>query len=54
MEFSEGTSIGHIRTDLQPVIVEFGRPAVIVTQAIHGGERLGTTTSTAVSLLSRT
>jgi L-asparaginase type I len=37
----EGTGVGHIRTDLQSVVAQFKRPAVISTQTIHGGERLG-------------
>jgi L-asparaginase type I len=37
----EGTGIGHIRTDLQPVIAQFGKPVVISTQALYGGEQLG-------------
>jgi L-asparaginase type I len=37
----EGTGIGHIRTDLQPVIVQFCNPVVISTQAVYGGEQLG-------------
>ena len=37
----EGTGVGHIRTDLQPVVEQFGRPVVLCTQAIYGGERLG-------------
>lgn len=37
----EGTGIGHIRTDLQRVVADFGRPLVVTTQAIYGGERLG-------------
>ena len=37
----EGTGVGHIRTDLQPVIRQFGKPAVVSTQAIYGGECLG-------------
>jgi glutamyl-tRNA(Gln) amidotransferase subunit D len=37
----EGTGVGHIRTDLQPIIEQFGRPAVVSTQAVYGGERLG-------------
>jgi glutamyl-tRNA(Gln) amidotransferase subunit D len=38
----EGTGVGHIGTDLQPVITQFGKPTVISTQALEGGERLGT------------
>lgn len=38
----EGTGVGHIRTDLQPIIKQFGKPAVISTQAVYGGECLGT------------
>jgi glutamyl-tRNA(Gln) amidotransferase subunit D len=37
----EGTGVGHIRTDLQPVVAQFGKPVVISTQAVYGGERLG-------------
>ena len=37
----EGTGIGHIRRDLQEVVAGFGRPAVISTQAVYGGECLG-------------
>jgi len=37
----EGTGVGHIRTDLQSVVAQFGKPVVISTQAVHGGERLG-------------
>jgi L-asparaginase/Glu-tRNA(Gln) amidotransferase subunit D len=37
----EGTGVGHIRTDLQGVVSEFGKPTVISTQTLYGGERLG-------------
>ena len=37
----EGTGVGHIRTDLQPVVAQFGKPVVISTQAASGGEQLG-------------
>jgi L-asparaginase type I len=37
----EGTGVGHIKTELQPVVAQFDRPAVISTQTVHGGERLG-------------
>jgi glutamyl-tRNA(Gln) amidotransferase subunit D len=37
----EGTGVGHIKTSLQPVVAQFGRPTVVGTQALHGGERLG-------------
>jgi glutamyl-tRNA(Gln) amidotransferase subunit D len=37
----EGTGIGHIRSDLQPVVASFGKPVVMTTQAVYGGERLG-------------
>ena len=37
----EGTGIGHIKTDLQDVVARFSKPAVISTQTIYGGERLG-------------
>lgn len=37
----EGTGIGHIKTDLQTVVAQFGKPAVISSQAPEGGERLG-------------
>jgi L-asparaginase type I len=37
----EGTGVGHIRTDLQPVVAQFGKPVVISSQAVHGGEQLG-------------
>ena len=37
----EGTGVGHIRTDLQPVVAQFGKPVVICSQAALGGERLG-------------
>lgn len=38
----EGAGVGHIRTDLQPVVVQFAKPVVISTQAVFGGEQLGT------------
>jgi L-asparaginase type I len=38
----EGTGAGHIKTSLQPVVARFGKPVVVSTQAIYGGERLGT------------
>ncbi len=38
----EGTGVGHIRTELQPVVGQFAKPVVISTQAIFGGEQLGT------------
>ncbi|MFL6798119.1 MAG: asparaginase [Xanthobacteraceae bacterium] len=38
----EGTGIGHIRSELHPALVAFGKPVVMTTQAIYGGERLGT------------
>jgi L-asparaginase type I len=37
----EGTGVGHIRTDLQPVVSAFGKPTVVATQTVYGGERLG-------------
>ena len=37
----EGTGIGHIRSELHPALVAFGKPVVMTTQAIYGGERLG-------------
>lgn len=37
----EGTGIGHIRSDLQGVVADFGKPVVVGTQALYGGERLG-------------
>jgi L-asparaginase type I len=37
----EGTGIGHIRSDLHPAVVAFGKPVVMTTQALYGGERLG-------------
>jgi glutamyl-tRNA(Gln) amidotransferase subunit D len=37
----EGTGVGHLRAALQTVVAEFGKPTVISTQAVYGGERLG-------------
>jgi glutamyl-tRNA(Gln) amidotransferase subunit D len=37
----EGTGVGHLRAALQVVVAEFGKPTVISTQAVYGGERLG-------------
>jgi L-asparaginase type I len=37
----EGTGVGHIREDLQRVVARFAKPAVITTQTVYGGERLG-------------
>jgi glutamyl-tRNA(Gln) amidotransferase subunit D len=37
----EGTGVGHLGTALQTVVAEFGKPTVISTQAVYGGERLG-------------
>jgi glutamyl-tRNA(Gln) amidotransferase subunit D len=37
----EGTGVGHIRTDLQPAVAQFGKPVVISTQTVSGGEQLG-------------
>jgi len=37
----EGTGVGHIRTDLQPVVSKFAKPTLISTQTVYGGERLG-------------
>lgn len=37
----EGTGIGHIRSELLSVVASFGKPAVMTTQAIYGGEKLG-------------
>ena len=37
----EGTGVGHIRTDLQPIVSQFKKPVVITTQTGQGGERLG-------------
>ena len=34
--------MGHIRTDLQPIVARFKKPVVISTQTGQGGERLGT------------
>ncbi|MDA4129850.1 MAG: type I asparaginase [Thaumarchaeota archaeon] len=40
----EGTGIGHVRVDdgLLTAISSFGKPAVLTTQCLYGGERLGT------------
>ena len=38
----EGTGVGHVKTALQSVVAQFGKPVVITTQAVFGGERLGT------------
>jgi len=38
----EGTGVGHVKSDLQPVLAGFAGPVVIATQAFYGGERLGT------------
>jgi L-asparaginase type I len=37
----EGTGVGHIGADLQPVVSAFGKPVVLTTQTVHGGEKLG-------------
>lgn len=37
----EGTGVGHLRAALQAVVADFGKPTVISTQAVYGGERLG-------------
>jgi L-asparaginase type I len=37
----EGTGVGHIRAELQSVIARFNKPAVMTTQTVYGGERLG-------------
>jgi L-asparaginase/Glu-tRNA(Gln) amidotransferase subunit D len=37
----EGTGVGHIRTDLQPIVAGFRKPVVVSTQTVFGGERLG-------------
>ncbi len=37
----EGTGIGHIRADLLSAVARFNKPAVVTTQTIYGGERLG-------------
>jgi L-asparaginase type I len=37
----EGTGIGHIKTDLQDAVARFGKPVLITTQSVYGGERLG-------------
>lgn len=37
----EGTGVGHIREELHETIIRFGRPVVVSTQAIYGGEKLG-------------
>lgn len=37
----EGTGIGHVRSELHPVIAAFGKPVIMTTQAVYGGERLG-------------
>ena len=37
----EGTGVGHIRTDLQPVIAQYAKPVVLSTQSVYGGEQLG-------------
>jgi glutamyl-tRNA(Gln) amidotransferase subunit D len=37
----EGTGIGHIPTSLRGVVAAFNGPAVISTQTLYGGERLG-------------
>jgi L-asparaginase type I len=37
----EGTGVGHIKSDLQPVLAAFANPAVITTQVFYGGEHLG-------------
>jgi L-asparaginase type I len=37
----EGTGSGHIKTDLHEAVAAFNKPIVLTTQAIYGGERLG-------------
>jgi L-asparaginase type I len=37
----EGTGVGHIRAELLSVVARFNKPAVITTQTVYGGERLG-------------
>lgn len=38
----EGTGVGHIGKDLWRTVVDFGKPTVMSTQTVYGGERLGT------------
>ncbi|AMN41177.1 asparaginase [Rhodoplanes sp. Z2-YC6860] len=37
----EGTGVGHIAAELRPAVAAFGKPVVVTTQAVHGGEKLG-------------
>lgn len=37
----EGTGVGHIAADLRPVVAALGKPVVVTTQTVHGGEKLG-------------
>lgn len=37
----EGTGIGHLRSDLNEVIMAYAKPTVMSTQTIYGGEKLG-------------
>ena len=37
----EGTGVGHIRTDLQPMIAQYRKPVILSTQTVYGGEQLG-------------
>lgn len=37
----EGTGVGHLKFDLHPVVNAYAKPAVMSTQAAHGGEHLG-------------
>jgi L-asparaginase type I len=37
----EGTGVGHMRSDLNAIVAEFGKPTIMSTQAVYGGERLG-------------
>lgn len=38
----EGTGRGHIKEELLTTISSFGKPVVVTTQAIYGGESIGT------------
>lgn len=38
----EGTGTGHVKENLLDTIASFGAPVVISTQALYGGEKLGT------------
>jgi L-asparaginase type I len=37
----EGTGVGHIATELRPAVAAFGKPVMVTTQTVHGGEKLG-------------